>query len=302
MIFSLMLKWMLTFSFPIKFSKFIGLLAVNTDPALQVFSRIAAIEGAYRSVLLDALIPTSLLFEAGVTDKLHNTVSLVAYAHLANGIVQLNHRVSALSATHEVDLKLALKQHILSPVDRFALPSRKLRRLLKEICTYASESTVSVLEGFWREVVAEMVLDKCTTSPKTSEKKSTARRLDLDEESMGQSEARSDCLVDFLMSKLSEVRHISRMDMAVTNQCSMSADSAFVTAFRRLPKEKSLELTKALVVRISSLVDSFKTVSMSRSWAQAMDSVTDLIQVLKILLFCFWWIKCKLKLSVSMYI
>jgi len=252
-------------------------LAESTDAALLAFKTISVIESAYRGVLLDPLVPVAALFEAGVTDKLHNTICLVACAGLANGIIQQNHRVSALDAAVAGDFKEALKLHILSPKDRFAKASRGLRKLLKEICTYASEANVSILEGFWREVVAEMVLEKCTTARPTP---AAARRLDLSDR-IHQSEARSDGLVDFLMATLSEVRYISRMDMAVTNHCCMSADLAFVMAFRRLPKDKSLELTKALVVRISTLIDSFKTNSMSRSWAQAVDNVADLIQVLR---------------------
>lgn len=241
---------------------------------MSAFKAISAIESAYRSVLLDPLVPVSALFEAGVTDKLRNTISLVARAGLANGIIQQNHRVSALDTAVAGDFKQALKLHILAPKDRFSKASRGLRKLLKDICEHASKTNISILEGFWREVVAEMVLEKCTTARLPP----AARRLEVNDR-IHQSEARSDGLVDFLMTTLSEVRYISRMDMAVTNQCCMSADLAFVMAFRRMPKEKSLELTKALVVRISTLIDSFKTRSMSRSWAQAVDNVTDLIQV-----------------------
>ena len=70
------------------------------------------------------------------------------------------------------------------------------------------------------------------------------------------------------------------MEMAATNQCYMSADWAFVMAFRRLPKELSIELTKALVVRISSLIDSLKHFSISHKWSESIDKVVDLIQVI----------------------
>lgn len=276
---------------------------MSVNPALGAFQLIKTIECAYLSVMLDPRIPASASFAASVTDKLHNTTCLVAYARLANGIVQINHHRTTTSSSSSLDatsasggFKQALRLHILTPTDRFAQPSRDLRKLLKDICAHASESSVSLVEGFWREVIAEMVLEKCTQAQTPTQTQTqvgrprVSRRLDASthgpqhhpqhpQQQRAETHSDSDGLVDRLIATLSEVRYISRMDMAVTNMCCMSADLAFVMAFRRLPKEKSLELTKALVVRISTLIDSFKTLSMSRSWAQAVDNVTDLIQV-----------------------
>lgn len=242
------------------------------EPVLAAFQSVAAIEAAYRSVILHPGIPVSPLFEMGVTDKLQGTVLMGGYATLANGIVELNHRVNALDTSHNEDLKQALRAFVLLPKDRFAKSSRNMRKLLKEICEHSSERNVSIVEGLWREVISEMVLEKCSAP-------ATRAAVRLDFQRLQQAEARSDGLVDFLIATLAEARYISRMDMAVTKQCCMSADLALVMAFRRLPKEKALEITKALVVRVSSLVDSLKTHSMSRTWAQAIENVTDLIQV-----------------------
>lgn len=254
------------------------------EPALEAFEAIKAIEAAYRSVILHASVSVSPLFEVGVADKLKGTVLVCGFATLANGIVELNHRISAhedLTLTFDdgAVLKQALRAFILQPKDRFAKSSRNMRKLLKEICQYASEHNVSIVEGLWRETISEMVLEKCTAPTVSRTTATTNAAASLDYMRLQQVESRSDGLVDYLIATLGEARCISRTDMAVTNQCSMSADLAVVTAFRRLPKEKSLELTKALVVRVSSLIDSLKTESMSRSWAQAIENVTDLIQV-----------------------
>lgn len=255
------------------FSKQNHQLVESLEPALDAFQAIASIEAAYRSVILhSSIFASSPLFSACVADKLQDTVLVGGYATLANGIIELNHRVSATDTSHADDLKQALSAFVLLPKDRFAKSSRHMRKLLKELCQYASERNVSIVEGLWREVISDMVLEKCAASTTR-----TAARLDF--QRLQQAEARSDSLVDYLIATLSETRYISRMDMAVTKQCCMSADLALVMAFRRLPKEKSLEITKALVVRVSSLIDSFKTHSTTRTWAQAIENVTDLIQV-----------------------
>jgi hypothetical protein len=243
---------------------------------MGAFKEIARIEEAYKSVILHPRIGTTALFELRVTEKLQATILVVGYAALANGIIDQDRRPprpTAPSSETNGGLKQALRMHILQPADRFASPSRSMRRFLKEVCQYGSEDSVAVLEGLWREVIADLVLEKCNEVPAHS---AVAVKLDY---AQVNPEVRSEGLVDYLVAALGDMRYISKMDMAVTNQCCMSADMAFETAFRRLPKEKSLELTKALVVRISSLIDAYKTHAMSRSWASAVDAITDLIQV-----------------------
>ena len=48
----------------------------------------------------------------------------------------------------------------------------------------------------------------------------------------------------------------------------------------RVPKDISAEIMKALVVRVSSVIDSQKCTIYSSSWGEAIDSITDLIRVL----------------------
>ena len=60
--------------------------------------------------------------------------------------------------------------------------------------------------------------------------------------------------VDTLLQDLCKAREASRVDLKCLN-CTMSADLAFATAYLRLPKECSVEIAKALAVRISSLLD-----------------------------------------------
>jgi len=228
--------------------------------------------------------------------KLASTVITNGFNFLANGIIQQNHRSSALCNHHDEGLKKSLQLHILQPVDRYAVTSRNMRRLLKEICQYATKEKISILEGLWREVISEQVIEMCTVSTSYSTTTTTTTTTTATHRHQLQSthrgggggyssqmvnEIRLDQLVDQLLKFLAEVRTISRMDMSITKQCCMSADLAFVTAFQRLSKEKSLDITKALTVRISSLIDAFKPhASSSNTWMQSVDEIADFIQVL----------------------
>ena len=72
------------------------------------------------------------------------------------------------------------------------------------------------------------------------------------------------------------------MDMAETRVCCMSADLAFRVAYRRLKKRVCMELTKALSVRISMLLDSLRqdAVHREQGWSNALEQVADLVRVL----------------------
>jgi hypothetical protein len=251
-------------------------LADSVQPAVDTFTLLASIEQAYKSVICCPQICATAHFESGVAEKLHSTTCVVGFAGLANGIIE-HHRRGTADA--QGGIKEALRRHILQPKDRFAPASRNMRRFLKTLCQYASEDSMALLEGLWREVISDLIVERCSHAPGQATTKLTFRNPTGPAVAQ-HPEARSDSLVDFLLTTLSEMRYISKMDMAVTKQCYMSADAAFVTAFRRLPKEVSLELTKAVVVRISSLIDSYKTMAMSRTWAEALDGITDLIQVM----------------------
>jgi hypothetical protein len=92
----------------------------------------------------------------------------------------------------------------------------------------------------------------------------------------------SESLVDLLIEMIDDFRYVTHLEMSMTNQCSMSVDFAFSVAFRRLPKEVAVEITKALAIRISTLIDSLKQDSiLSNKWTVSIDKVVDLIQVIE---------------------
>ncbi len=94
--------------------------------------------------------------------------------------------------------------------------------------------------------------------------------------------------VDILIQMLHHARTVSRMDLADTQVCYMSADLAFRVAYRRLKRPTCVELAKALSVRISTLLDSLKADSASNSgygpnsderWSRHLEQVSDLVHV-----------------------
>jgi hypothetical protein len=60
------------------------------------------------------------------------------------------------------------------------------------------------------------------------------------------------------MKMLEHAREASRMDLGPTEQSCMSADLAFADAYQRMGPEETVEIAKALAVRISTLLDSQK--------------------------------------------
>ncbi len=209
--------------------------------------------------------------------KLTNTVRSLGISYVVNGLIE--HTGSAdtlIDAKIKYNnlnngLKAALKRHILLNKDRLSLPARKMRQFVSVFSAHADTKNVVVLERLWRENITEYVIEECTYVIKTS--------VEVD-------------LVNHLVKLLQTTRDISRIDLAVTKHCHMSADLAFMKAYTKLPKDLSTELSKALAVYISSLLDTFKHLNLNMNEAQAdsdselMDfdcsiiKVTDLIRVL----------------------
>lgn len=272
----------------------------SISPAMNAFEELEAINNAFSTLHSLPTSKNTLGYDNGYSEKLKCTIHAVGFSALADGIIDLNRRAANCNDTFATDgsLKQALHRHILLPKDRFSASSRNMRRFLKTICNSASEVGICKLENAWREVLSDTIFDKCTRTDRRAPCRSDGNATKFDFQTPprgnkilndkrninGQSrsdnpEARSEEIVDYLIASLREFRDISKIDLAVTDRCCMSTDLAFIAAFKRLPKERALEVTKALVVRISSLVDSYKAHSMSRAWAQSLQAITDLIQV-----------------------
>ena len=329
------------------------MIVEDLQQTMNAFAEIRSIEHCYGEVLMHSRLMQPASFMLGLQDKLKNTVRTVGFAVLANGLIERSwklHTTSKVSssspsppspplaasysssassttsgAVHAKGtsgasiapprgLKDALRRYILYPANRLAKPSRNMRKLLKEICAHASADNVALLEGLWREVVSDAVLDLCTqryspvASAAASASTSTltgvgfngigAGAVSAYRQEAAVAEACSNELLDALIYTLRDVRHISRMDLAATHQSVMSADLAFLAGFRRLPKEHALEITKILAVRISSLIDSFKSQPTAKGWSKAIEETTDLIQVriIEIIYICAFVYNCAILL------
>lgn len=254
---------------------------------MQAFAHLQFIHRTYLAVLTHRTIEVPASFLRGVVQKLDNTVNFLGFGVLANGIIEKTRLLSQnqINPMRE-HVKTALKMHILLPSQRLSDPSREMRLFLRYLCDFGSTGNLGVVEEWWRDVITDHVTDECHRCMQTIDH--SAATSDKTMVTFAPTEdvsVRANRLVRQLMAMLAEFRHLSRMEMVVTSQCAMSADLAFVTAFRRLPSELATELTKALVVRISSLIDVQKEQSSQSHWAAAVDGVIDLIQVVIVQIF-----------------
>jgi hypothetical protein len=299
------------------------------EATLTTFQDIKWVEDVYFAVMIpqNRLLSFGSLFRDSLKLKFTNTIYVVGFSYLANGLIDKNRRgsgptmsSSARISQNENFLKEALRDRILVPQNiTLSREARSMRLFLHELCSRATSSNVSVVEGLWREAIAAEVLKECvclsvsstnssdhfaasnSQAPENSVSIGTPFRRRKDKrrsgsitdivtsgedanelilESLVLAKERSDNLVDRLIAFLADARYKSQMQLSATKQCCMSADLAFATAFRRLSKSSSVELTKALVVRISSLIDVLKPHFLSSSWDQSIDALCDLLQVL----------------------
>jgi hypothetical protein len=149
-----------------------------------------------------------------VSLKLNNNIIFFGFSALANKIID---KIRILNAQ---SFKIVLKDNILIPLNRFSQDSKNVRNMLRFLCQNATTNNISIIEGLWREVITDNVLERCS-------------KFNVSVMSLADLGIQSDLLVEKLIHLLDEVRYISRTDMAVTNQCCMSADFAFLVAFRR---------------------------------------------------------------------
>ena len=181
----------------------------------------------------------------------------------------------------ETGLKQALQLYILQTKNRFSKQSMLLRKLLKLLCQYSTEENSNLLEALWKECISEYILEKYIQIPNTTTASNNNNLIKNEKRknSDKNSEIYMDNLINTLIKELNNIRYISKIDMSIIKNCNITTDLAFVIAFKRLSKEQSIELTKALVVRISTLIDTYKTQSMTRFWADEVEKITDFIQV-----------------------
>ena len=297
------------------------LIARSSEPFLRSMNHIQAIEGAYGDVLSQVFVDTKWspfhpafnrdssadICEVGfkhLKSKLSCTVRTLGSEALVNSFIESASRctskdfssLSTLSedtissvCTGDLGLKSALKFHVLLTEDKLSKSSIGTRKVVRLLAEFASSSSFLLMEGIWREVIVESVLESCKPSQQSNSSTKigvgtsgggkysvtgmtysgqtktgpslSSSALVVTETSpqinptTGQTpEMFASASVDTLLHDLCKAREASRVDIKCL-KCNMSADIAFATAYRRMPKECSMGIAKALAVRISSLLD-----------------------------------------------
>src|SRR3546814_5171517 len=115
---------------------------------------------------------------------------------------------------------------------------------LQRLCRYASTEHMPKLENVWRGAITGWVVAEATALVK--QQPTTAASY-----ATHQSNKPRD-LVDVLAGMLKRARAVSRVELADSKMCFMSADFGFQRAFQRLSKPIAIELAKVLAVRMRS--------------------------------------------------
>lgn len=208
-----------------------------------------------------------------IRKKVIDTVAVLGPTRFANGLILQYHDQSFQSETSANELKSALMKFMLMNQSRTDMNARQLRILLRLLEKNAAPRNLLLIETMWKETICSFLQDELLR---------TAQSLGA-HNVVGDNNHHVECVIrlQFLLEK---VRKCSRRDMSVLNICYTTADSAFELAFRRLPKEMSINLSKAVVVYLSSLVDSLKSQQLVHQWSESLDGVVDLIKVFYITL------------------
>ncbi|RYH32038.1 SH3 domain-containing protein [archaeon] len=245
----------------------------NLQSALNAFKTLNKIGTSYAIALTHPFMSLSHDYLVSLSNKLVKTVGVLGHGHLADEIISNtclqcdeSQCVVDFGLSNESVLQSALRFHILETTKRFAPATKKMRCLLRVLCKYCKQDMINHIESAWKEVLAHKVYLECISY--------TAIMF-----SHNDAQSNRNSLIDKLMILLKRFRYISRVDMSITGQCGMSADLAFGMAFRRLPKEVSLEITKIVAIHIALLVDALKVNTGSGNWPSTLDELIDIIQV-----------------------
>lgn len=328
-------------------------VARSSEPLLTSLSYILALKDAYLNVLSlvfgelggtsNPSSSTSDFFQIEVREKgfthlrkkLSGTVRTLGSEVLVNSFIECACRTSdAPSATSgqvgnsewssvngDCGLRAAFRCHILLMHDKASRGSIETRKIVRQITKYSSPASLALLEGLWREVITESVLNLCTPpqtpgpmyynprspsppaedaspfstrasgigfsinpvpgSPLSCAVMGAAALTPLRSSPVPTPEIFAFTLVDTLLQHLAKAREASSVDLRSLG-CCMSADLAFNVAYRRLPRESGVELAKALAVKISALLDRTKRPS-SYSRSNSSTSLHDIADLIRVL-------------------
>ena len=99
-------------------------------------------------------------------EKLGATMHAVGYSTICNNIIEYPLKVFE-EGSYGGSLKTLLRKHVLCAENRFDEKPRLARTLIRQFYIYASPKSMTILEGIWREVITEWVLEECISPSPT---------------------------------------------------------------------------------------------------------------------------------------
>jgi hypothetical protein len=238
---------------------------------IKNFKFLDRISVSYSAVLSHPRIGMSALTTKKIKEKITNTVYVVGHARLANGIVLKNYDQSYRSESASNDLKKAFRDHILLQEGPIETSTKTLRSLLRILSSFCAQRNLELLECMWRETLTSYLCDQMQRMV------FQLTRRDFSD---------TECVIR-LQVLLQSTRKLCKLDMSALPICGSSAESAFEDAFKRLPQNSILLLTKVLVVYCSSLIDSLKCQQQVGEWSESVDSIVNLLQVLYVVILLY---------------
>lgn len=199
-------------------------------------------------------------------------ISASPVLHIVAGI---STDTNSASATETEDFATRLRAHFLDAANPFSHPPKALRKLIKVMCNHASPGSVTTLESFWTEVVATWATDACISAHIVGHRVTPINNG---------LNAKALKFVDTWMKMLKRAQEATKRSFPVATAGQrhfvLAPSKAFACAYRRLPEDLYMELTKALAVRLAMLLDSKKAGSRTDNWSEQIESLTEFIQVI----------------------
>lgn len=241
---------------------------VNVNKAMEALASFSIIQDAYCAALTHPYLQLGHQFMESMVQKIIGTVQALGHGALANDTIASYYRDIAYHDKQDHKFLVSLRTHILTPVHRFGSDSKIMRKFLREVCKYCSTECLNQLEQIWRTLLTTYAHDRFLALYASIRSRGYA---DIVEESRE--------LTLGLSQLLEQLRQASRVDMCIGYTCYMSADMAFESAYRRLPRDVALAFTRSIAIRLSSHIDIGSSTEMRQETGESLDNVQEMIEV-----------------------
>jgi hypothetical protein len=241
----------------------------SAEYCMEAFLWFFKLQDGYITALTHPFMQLSPTFMQGIVCKLRGTIQSFGHGAFANEIIDTYYKDVFFNEDQDHPFNQSLKNHILLPQNRFSQESKVMRKLLREVTAFCSRECLSQLEQIWRHLLIQQAHERMLTLHKQSHTYSNSEIVD---------EAIVSCrgLRDILES----LRISTRVDMCIGNISFISADIAFENAYRRLPRDASIDFSRSICICLSSNVDESFSQSAEFNNCESMDNIVDIVNVL----------------------